>query len=134
MIFFYFYFFFVRYKENRIGSPPPLSRYISSSVMSVEADRRSRQVLPNHSGVSHRDREEAKSLSSSDAETGSKVHSPGCRSFHQETERKHDGHINRLDTNMDLRIGKRKSEFWTSTADMEADLSFCEVRIECFDV
>ena len=26
-----------------------------------------------------------------------------------------------------------KSEFWASAADMESDLSFCEVEIELFD-
>ncbi len=100
--------------------------------MSREVDRRTLQWVSNHSGVSHRDREEAKSLSN--AGTGSKVHSSVGRSFHQETESKNDGHFNRLERNVDPRISKRKSEFWTSASDMEADLSFCEVQIECFDV
>ena len=100
-------------------------------------------MVPILSGPSLRDRVESRSMSLTDTETGPKALSylgGNSPNFHRESEidGKNEDYdevpINKFGPDLDIKIAKRKSEFWTSASDMESDLSFCEVQIECFGV
>ena len=138
-------FAFIRYQKNTVESPPHLSRGLSPSIRSGEEDRRARQVVPILSGPSLRERVESRSLSMSltDTETGPRALSylgGNSPNFRQESEIEcenkdyNEALIHKLGPDLEIKVGKRKSEFWTSASDMESGLSFCEVQIECFDV
>ena len=100
-------------------------------------------MVPILSGPSLRERDESRSTSLTDTETGPRALSylgGNSPNFHRqgEIENKNKDYdaalINKYGPDLDIKIGKKGSEFWTSASDMESDLSFCEVQIECFGV
>ena len=130
----------IRGLKNKFESPPP-PRYSSSSnksEASQSSDRRAHQIGPIHSEPRLRGREESKPMSLTETQNGSRILSSPPH-FNRETKSREgcssNGlYNNRRETNLDLTIGKRKSEYWTNASDVESDLSFCGVQIECFDM
>lgn len=136
--------FYIRCLKNKFESPPP-PRYSSSSnrsEASQTSDRRTRQFIPINIERKPSERVESKPMSLINTQNGSGIFSsPGRTQAHCNRETKSTENYstnglynNRLGKHPDLTIGKRKSEYWTNASDVESDLSFCEVQIECFDM
>ena len=130
---------YIRCLKNKFESPPP-PRYSSSSnrsEASQTSDRIPRQIVPIHSEPRLRGRVESKPMSLTKTQNGSRIRSAPAhcnRETESEVCSKDVLYNNRLGTHLDLAIGKRKSEYWTNASDVESDLSFCGVQIECFDM